>query len=202
MIKSKKRVRDLGEVFTAEREVNSMLDLVMDESYRIDSRFLEPACGTGNFLIKIIERKLETISKYSINHENKEFNSLVAAASIYGVDICPENVLHSQKRVKSFILSNNEGASRYFKEALNYIIKHNIVLGDMLNGRDNIRFIEYKTPKITSDFSTTLANGIKQKYIDSSFYRFRLIEYNVNNLDLPLRKSRLVSARGISQALK
>ena len=57
-IKDKKRVADHGEVFTAEREVESMLDLVKNETLRIDSRFLEPACGNGNFLAKILERKL------------------------------------------------------------------------------------------------------------------------------------------------
>ncbi|SPX82041.1 hypothetical protein [Moraxella ovis] len=62
-VKSKKRTRDHGEVFTNDREVNAMLDLVKDESERVDSRFLEPACGTGNFLAKILERKLTTVNR-------------------------------------------------------------------------------------------------------------------------------------------
>ena len=57
-VKSRKRVTDHGEVFTAQREVNAMLDLVKQETGRIDSRFLEPACGTGNFLVEILKRKL------------------------------------------------------------------------------------------------------------------------------------------------
>lgn len=61
--KSKSRVRNHGEVFTAEREVNAMLDLVKNETERIDSRFLEPACGNGNFLIKILERKLNVVDR-------------------------------------------------------------------------------------------------------------------------------------------
>ena len=61
--KSKKRVRDHGEVFTAEREVKAMCDLVKDETERIDSRFLEPACGNGNFLAEILTRKLATVKK-------------------------------------------------------------------------------------------------------------------------------------------
>ena len=64
-VKSKKRTRDHGEVFTNDREVNAMLDLVKDESERVDSRFLEPACGTGNFLAKILERKLKTVNRLS-----------------------------------------------------------------------------------------------------------------------------------------
>ena len=71
-VKSKKRTRDYGEVFTNDREVNAMLDLVKDESERVDSRFLEPACGTGNFLAKILERKLGTVNrlakKYKTNN--------------------------------------------------------------------------------------------------------------------------------------
>tara|TARA_B100000989_G_scaffold129736_1_gene96380 strand:- start:7582 stop:7821 length:240 start_codon:yes stop_codon:yes gene_type:complete len=60
-VKSKKRVADHGEVFTSEREVNDMLDLVKQETERIDSRFLEPACGTGNFLVEILNRKLAVV---------------------------------------------------------------------------------------------------------------------------------------------
>lgn len=62
-IKSKKRVADHGEVFTAEREVNAMLDLVKQETERVDSRFLEPACGDGNFLAEILRRKLKEVRR-------------------------------------------------------------------------------------------------------------------------------------------
>ena len=67
-VTSKKRVNDHGEVFTAQREVNAMLDLVKQETERIDSRFLEPACGTGNFLVEILKRKLTIVeNRYSKN---------------------------------------------------------------------------------------------------------------------------------------
>ena len=62
-VKSKRRVADHGEVFTAESEVSAMLDLVKQETERIDSRFLEPACGIGNFLVEILKRKLEIVKK-------------------------------------------------------------------------------------------------------------------------------------------
>ncbi len=62
-IKSKQRVADHGEVFTAEREVNAMLDLVKQETERVDSRFLEPACGDGNFVVEILRRKLVAAKK-------------------------------------------------------------------------------------------------------------------------------------------
>lgn len=60
---SKKRVADHGEVFTNLREINAMLDLVDNETKRIDSRFLEPACGHGNFLIEVLKRKIDVINK-------------------------------------------------------------------------------------------------------------------------------------------
>ena len=74
-VKSKKRVTDHGEVFTAASEVNAMLDLVKHETERIDSRFLEPACGNGNFLIEILKRKLHIVegrySKSQLDYETE-----------------------------------------------------------------------------------------------------------------------------------
>tara|TARA_B100001057_G_scaffold269947_1_gene270128 strand:+ start:10467 stop:10757 length:291 start_codon:yes stop_codon:yes gene_type:complete len=87
-VKSKKRVADHGEVFTSEREVNAMLDLVKQETERIDSRFLEPACGTGNFLVKILNRKLKVVKdRYKKNQIEFECNAIIAVSSVYGVDI-------------------------------------------------------------------------------------------------------------------
>ena len=88
--KSKSRVRDHGEVFTSEREVNAMLDLVKNETERIESRFLEPACGTGNFLIKILERKLNIVDTvYRRVQYEWEMRAFLAVSSIYGVELCP-----------------------------------------------------------------------------------------------------------------
>ena len=82
-IKSKTRVEERGEVFTAEREVNAMLDLVSTECLRPDSRFLEPACGNGNFLVAILERKLaELRRKYRTAHRDYEKQSIVAIGSL------------------------------------------------------------------------------------------------------------------------
>lgn len=93
-VKSKQRVADHGEVFTADREVNAMLDLVKQETERVDSRFLEPACGDGNFLAEILRRKLEAAKKRAIPPRKKkplplefEKQSVIAVASIYGVDL-------------------------------------------------------------------------------------------------------------------
>ena len=99
-VKSKQRVADHGEVFTAEREVNAMLDLVKQETERIDSRFLEPACGDGNFLAEILRRKLAVVKrKYRKSPIDYEKNAVLAATSIYGVDILQDNVDACRERM-------------------------------------------------------------------------------------------------------
>ena len=98
--KSRQRVRDHGEVFTNEREVKAMCDLVKDETERIDSRFLEPACGDGNFLAEILTRKLEIVKrKYKKSALDYEKNAVLAASSIYGVDILIDNVIACRERM-------------------------------------------------------------------------------------------------------
>ena len=99
-VKSKQRVADHGEVFTAEREVEAMCDLVKQETERIDSRFLEPACGDGNFLSVILKRKLAIVKKkYKRSAYDWERNSLLALGSLYGVDIMLDNVVACQERL-------------------------------------------------------------------------------------------------------
>ena len=105
-VRSKQRVADHGEVFTAEREVNAMLDLVKQETERVDSRFLEPACGDGNFVVEILRRKLEAAKKRSTPPRKKtplpiefEKQSLIAVASIYGVDLLLDNVIACRERL-------------------------------------------------------------------------------------------------------
>lgn len=152
-IKSKERVSEYGEVFTDEREVNAMLDLVKDESIRIDSRFLEPACGTGNFVIEILRRKLSTVeSKYKRNKTDYEKFSIVALSSIYGVDIMEDNVKECRKRLYDFWNERytsvcKEQANDECREAANYIIKHNILYGDALtmlrNDGESIIFAQW-----------------------------------------------------------
>lgn len=92
-VNSKKRVTDHGEVFTNKREVNAMLDLVKQETERIESRFLEPACGTGNFLAEILERKLQVVgTRYGKSQLDYERYAILAITSIYGIDILEDNV--------------------------------------------------------------------------------------------------------------
>ena len=137
-IKSKQRVADHGEVFTAEREVNAMLDLVKQETERIDSRFLEPACGDGNFLAEIIRRKLEVVKKkYKKSPNDYERFSVLAITSIYGVDILQDNVEICRKRLfdiwdKEYTAICKKEANAECRQAVEYILSHNILCGDAL----------------------------------------------------------------------
>lgn len=136
--KSKERIADHGEVFTAEREVNAMLDLVKQETERIDSRFLEPACGTGNFLVEILNRKLNVVKKrYSKRQLDYEKYALVAVSSIYGVELLEDNVKECRKRLYDIFL--NDYKKKYKKKideeylkSIEYILSKNILHGDAL----------------------------------------------------------------------
>lgn len=140
-IKSKKRVADHGEVFTAEREVNAMLDLVKQETERIDSRFLEPACGSGNFLVEVLRRKLKEVRrKYRKSTFDYEKNAVLAISSIYGVDLLLDNVLDCRERLfeiwdKEYRAVCKKETSDLTREAVRFILKKNIVCGNALTLR-------------------------------------------------------------------
>lgn len=137
-IKSKERVSERGEVFTAEREVNAMLDLVADECLRPDSRFLEPACGDGNFLSVILRRKLSELRrKYKKSPRDYEKQAIVAIGSLYGVDIMNDNVIICRERLfsiwdKEYTAHCKFDASDEAREAARFIINRNIVNGNAL----------------------------------------------------------------------
>lgn len=93
LIRSKKRVADHGEVFTPAWVVEAMLDLVKGETERIDSRFLEPACGSGNFLVQVLQRKLGTVEiKFGKSEFEKRQYALLALMSIYGIELLADNI--------------------------------------------------------------------------------------------------------------
>jgi len=153
IIKSKERVRDLAEVFTSEREVRSMLDLVRYLSENVENTFLEPSCGNGNFLLAILKRKLETIRQKYKKQIDIEFYIIKAVASIYGIDISEENVIEARQRmlyeVKNFYSEkfNTKKPNEGFWDSINWILERNIILGDMLNKIQDIVLVEYTTPK-------------------------------------------------------
>lgn len=163
-VKSRKRVADHGEVFTSEREVNAMLDLVKQETERIDSRFLEPACGTGNFLAEILNRKLKVVKKrYSKNKSDYEKYALLAITSIYGVDILEDNVLECRNRMFSIFNDEytkicKEDANDECREAVRYILSRNILHGDALT----MATLEGE-PIIFSEWSLVSGSMIKRR---------------------------------------
>lgn len=167
--KSKERVRDHGEVFTAEREVKAMCDLVKDETERIDSRFLEPACGDGNFLAEILTRKLAVVrKKYGKSHLDYEKNAVLAASSIYGVDILIDNVTACRERMfgiwnKEYTAVCKKDCSDETREAVRFILSRNIVCGNALtlmcvdeNGNDT------KEPIVFSEWSFITGSQIQR----------------------------------------
>lgn len=135
-IKSRQRVADHGEVFTGEREVRAMCDLVSDECLRIDSRFLEPACGDGNFLAEILQRKLAVVKeKYRRSPYDWERNSLLALGSLYGVDILADNCAHCRSRLykiweRAYRSVCRRECSDDTRRAARFVLERNIVCGN------------------------------------------------------------------------
>ena len=158
LIKSRQRVRDLAEVFTNRREVDAMLDLVGETAYDPGARFLEPACGNGNFLEAIIERKLATVDKQHATQGAFEFNIVRALTSTYGVDISADNVEEARERLHMQVLSfysdrrNTWTPKTGFHDTISYVLETNIVRGDTLNGANKIVFVEY-VPHGTNKYS-------------------------------------------------
>ena len=171
-VKSKQRVTDHGEVFTNEGEVNAMLDLVKLESERIDSRFLEPACGNGNFLAEVLKRKLKSVTeKYSKSKIEWERYSVLAVSSIYGVDILKDNAKECRERL--FVLYY-EAYSSQFKNQLDqelllsirYLLDRNILWGNALDFKNPVT----KESIVFSEWSAV--NGVKFQRRD---YRFKFL---------------------------
>ena len=151
-VKSKQRVSDHGEVFTAEREVKAMLNLVKQETERIDSRFLEPACGTGNFLVEVLRRKLTVVKdRYKRSQLEYERYAVIAASSMYGIDLLPDNVAECKNRLLAIFDQQYTSLykSRCKKACINsvkFVLEKNILRGDALtfkNGKEPIVFSEW-----------------------------------------------------------
>lgn len=163
-VKSKERVANHGEVFTNEREVNAMLDLVKQETERIDSRFLEPACGTGNFLTEILRRKLAVVKKrYGKNPPDYEKYAVVAVTSIYGVELLQDNVDECRERLFEIFngeyIQNCKGeANDQCREAVKFILHRNILCGDALTMKNSAG-----QPIIFSEWSLVSGSQIKRR---------------------------------------
>lgn len=140
-IKSKERVSQHGEVFTAEREVNAMLDLVAQETERMESRFLEPACGDGNFLIEILRRKLAVcrrrVEAKQYTQLQYERNVVLAVSSIYGIELLQDNAEACRKRLFRYFCEQyeelfGEKCKQQCRDAVEYLLQKNIIMGDAL----------------------------------------------------------------------
>ena len=163
----KNKIDEFGEVFTSTKEVNGMLDIVDGETRRLDSTFLEPACGDGNFLAEVLDRKLKSIkSKNKITKLDYQIDIFIVVSSLYGIDIQIENVSRCKERllnkVENFYRSNYTEDPGFF-EVIKFVLSKNIVLGDALT----LKLPSSNTPIIFSKWS--LLSRYKVKRLDYSF---------------------------------
>lgn len=186
-IKSKERVKELGEVFTPDGIVKDMLDLdgVKEYSYDLDKTFLEPSCGTGNFLVEIVARKCKTAVSESkiegseqVDIDKLKINLLKAVATVYGVDIMPDNVNESRNRIINDIVAkkfeetteNSIEEHAAFKDAVEYIVNRNIVWGNTLEWAMHPEFIndgqETIVPKRSKEYKLRKKGAFKGKSED------------------------------------
>lgn len=170
-VKSKHRVIQYGEVLTPKPIVDAMLELVKQETERIDSRFLEPACGTGNFLIEILDRKLRVVEKrYSKSQFEYERYVVLAVCSLYGIDILKDNVEECRNRLYGafntvYTSLYGKDAKDQCRETVRYILTRNIIHGDALS----LKTVgENPQPIVFSEWS--LVNGSLLKRRDFAFH--------------------------------
>lgn len=137
LIRSKKRVADHGEVFTPAWLVDAMLDLVKGETERIDARFLEPACGSGNFLVRVLQRKLAAVElKFGRSDFEKKHYALLALMCAYGIELLPDNIAECRANMLEILadyLKIDQADDCY--RAASFVLAQNIVHGDALTMR-------------------------------------------------------------------
>src|SRR2546423_3505223 len=137
LVKSKQRVADHGEVFTPRWMVEAMLDLVKGEAERLDSRFLEPACGSGNFLVRILQRKLAAVElKFGKSDFEKRHYALLAPMCTYGIELLADNIAECRANMLEVLadyLNLEESEDLY--RAASYVLSQNLVHGDALTMR-------------------------------------------------------------------
>jgi hypothetical protein len=137
LVKSKQRVADHGEVFTPAWMVEAMLDLVKGETERIDSRFLEPACGSGNFLVRILQRKLAVVElKFGKSDFEKQHYALLALMCTYGIELLADNIAECRANMLEILADylNLEQSTDLYRAAA-YVLSQNLVHGDAMTMR-------------------------------------------------------------------
>jgi hypothetical protein len=137
LVKSKQRVADHGEVFTPAWLVEAMLDLVGGETERIDSRFLEPACGSGNFLVQILRHKLAAVElKFGKSDFERRHYALLALMCLYGIELLTDNITECRANMLEILAAYlNVGESDSLYRAASYVLSQNLVHGDALSMR-------------------------------------------------------------------
>ncbi len=137
LIRSKQRVADHGEVFTPPWLVDAMLDFVKDEANRIDSRFLEPACGSGNFLIRVLQRKLAAVeTKFGKSDFEKRHYALLALMCTYGIELLADNIAECRANMLEVLADylDVDETDDLFRAAF-FVLSQNLVHGDALTMR-------------------------------------------------------------------
>lgn len=137
LVKSRERVADHGEVFTPPWLVQAMLDVVKEETDRIDSRFLEPACGNGNFLVEVVRRKLAAVErKYGTSDFERRHYALLAVMCVYGIELLPDNIDECRENVlEVFADYLHLDESDELLGSAAYVLSQNIIHGDALRMR-------------------------------------------------------------------
>ena len=185
-IKSKQRVAKFAEVFTNNREVTAMLDMVQDELEKLTSTVLEPACGTGNFLIEVLKRKMDTVHRVYRNRRDYELCSMLVFSTVYGLDIQKDNTIETRNRLFDWFICDYEAVfkeepSKTLQTALNFILKKNIQCADSLSMVN-----DKKQPLVIPEWTlcedgkvlrkdvyyNDLLNGIEHNYIKSYSYKW------------------------------
>lgn len=163
---SKQRVADHGEVYTHPREVNAMLDLVKPETERIDSTFLEPACGTGNFLVEILDRKLHVVtSRYAKSQLEWERYAVLAVSSIYGIELLADNVQACRGRLfdlfdQAYTAQFKGNTKDACRASVRFILSKNILHGDALTLK---RVDEPNAPIVFTEWSAVNGSLMKRR---------------------------------------
>lgn len=200
-VKSKKRVAEHGEVFTAEREVNAMLDLVKHESFRIESRFLEPACGNGNFLVEILRRKLTAVTdRYKTSQIEWERYAIIAVANIYGVEILEDNAQECRERLfqifdETYTKLYKNNCKEECRRSVRFLLHRNILWGDALDFTNP----QTKEPIVFSEWSAVNGSMLKRRDFVFRFLVEKTHQFSVFNdegepaaIDEPIRDFPLV----------
>jgi hypothetical protein len=207
-VKSKKRVADHGEVFTNDREVNAMLDMVKHETERIDSRFLEPACGNGNFLAEVLRRKLKVVDqRYANNQMDWERYAVIAVSSIYGVDILEDNAQECRLRLYQIF---DDLYTSHFKDkckedcrrSIRFLFDRNILWGDALDFTNPAT----KQPIVFSEWNAVNGSMLKRrdymfKFLVEKSHQFSLFndEGNPAAIDEPVKDFPLIHYLKLSE---